>query len=775
MDTAAIAIFIYLIPSIILLMMSKDILDRNRKSVSYRLAFILILNFAGLFFAQYLRFVLPASSLPIVDTYAIAPLSRIVAGIGMHLYIHLCGWNRKLSRWVYYPICYVPLTAIIIHSILGPLSHIEDSVSYIYAIVQLLMIVRARKQAETPEDKKKFEILMWGMAFSFVWGLIFGITSQKSNEYNLWMHGIFLWAVAVRYIMVKYNFMPPYAQRYETLFKLSPNVVLLVNDQTQIIESNPRASLLFGRKDDQLRGTLLADFLSPDERTTFIRTMKELFQEKRGINDRELKLAVGTGREKIVMMDCEFVVVDEKAYQFVILDDITQQKHAEEQIAKLAYHDTLTGLPNRRLFHERLDTALAEAGTNNHALGIMLLDLDRFKLINDSLGHQTGDLLLVRIAELLVQCVRSGDMVARLGGDEFIILMPFISTPEEMTLVADRILGTLKQPIQIADTELFVSPSIGISMFPKDGTEAETLIKFADISMYQAKDQGGNQYQLSTLAMNRRAIKKHSIDLRLRKAIERSEFLLCYQPQIELETGSITGMEALIRWHSPDLGMVMPAEFIPVAEENGIIAEIDRWVLRTACMHTAELHRMGHRTLTVSVNISGRQFEDRFFPAQVRAILAETGLDPERLCLEITESAAIRNIELSRAVLAEMIGLGVGIAIDDFGIGYSSLSMLEQLQIHTVKIDRSFIQKMPEHESPIVDAIIAISRSLKLNVIAEGVETAEQYKLLRERGCNQVQGYLISRPVSLDEFEQWLRSFQKAAFLSNNLQQRNYY
>jgi diguanylate cyclase (GGDEF)-like protein/PAS domain S-box-containing protein len=433
--------------------------------------------------------------------------------------------------------------------------------------------------------------------------------------------------------------------------------------------------------------------------------------------------------------------------------DITQRKSVEEQIKNIAYHDSLTGLPNRLLFYDRLLMAVAQAHRLGQRLAVLFLDLDRFKLINDSLGHSLGDRLLQAVSERLGACVREGDTVARLGGDEFTLLLPGVARAVDVAKIAEKILEALRQPLVLEGRELFVTSSMGISLYPEDGDDPETLVKNADTAMYRAKDQGRDTYQLYTPAMNATALERLALENSLRKALAQNELMVYYQPVLELDSGHVHGVEALLRWRHPEMGLVSPSDFIPLAEITGLILPIGPWVLRTACAQARTWQAVGHPNLCVSVNISARQFAQGDLAAQVTRVLEETGLQPRYLDLEITESNAMQNADSTVEALRELKALGVRISIDDFGIGYSSLSYLKRLPIDTLKVDQSFVRDITTDpdDATIVTALIAMAHTLKLTVVAEGVESEEQLAFLAARRCDRMQGYLFSHPLPSHE------------------------
>src|SRR5438105_12668941 len=447
-------------------------------------------------------------------------------------------------------------------------------------------------------------------------------------------------------------------------------------------------------------------------------------------------------------------------------DEREASELATVEMEHLAYHDALTGLPNRPLFMDRLIMSVAQASRSNQKLAVFFLDLDRFKDINDSLGHSTGDGLLKAVAERIHRCIREGDTVARLGGDEFTLLIPRIDHVEDAAKIAQKIIETLKIPFSILDHELFVTTSVGISVYPDDGTDPETLVRNADTAMYRAKDQGRDNYQLYTPAMNARALERLALENMLRKALSHRELVLYYQPVADMKTKNVVGVEALIRWRHPERGLISPAHFIPVAETSVLLIPVGDWVLRTPCMQTKLWHKRIDPELTVAVNLSARQFQQPNFTEQIAEVLEETGLAPRHLELEITESSAMQNAENTIYTLRELKALGVRIAMDDFGTGYSSLSYLKRYPIDTLKLDQSFVRDITTDPSDaaIATAVIAMAHSLDLRVIGEGVETEEQFAFLLKQKCDYIQGYLFSPPQAVESLEAYLLE-RKAAVI----------
>jgi diguanylate cyclase (GGDEF)-like protein/PAS domain S-box-containing protein len=432
-----------------------------------------------------------------------------------------------------------------------------------------------------------------------------------------------------------------------------------------------------------------------------------------------------------------------------IARDVTKERRAEERIRRLAHFDELTGLPNRTMFMHTLQRALSLAERRAKQLALFFIDLDRFKNINDSLGHEAGDRLLQDVARRLRHHLRESDTVARLGGDEFVVLVEDCADPRELNAIAQNILNALGRPYTLAGREYHVTGSIGIASYPDDGVDPASLLKNADIAMYLAKDRGKNNFQFYSAQQNGHSFERLALESSLRHALERREFVLHYQPKIDIRSNRIVGVEALLRWNHPDLGVVAPSQFVPLAEETGLIVPIGRWVMRSACAQAAAWRDDGLPGMRVAVNLSARQFSDDGLIADIGDALAEAGLPPQGLELEITESMVMRNPERAVATLSRLRDLGIAVSIDDFGTGYSSLGYLKRFPIDNVKIDRSFIKDLPHDtdDAAITRAVIAMAQSLRIRVVAEGVETREQIEFLRTHECDECQGYFLSRPL----------------------------
>ncbi len=435
------------------------------------------------------------------------------------------------------------------------------------------------------------------------------------------------------------------------------------------------------------------------------------------------------------------------------------RKQAEENLLYVATHDTLTGLPNRYMFNQRFAHALNNAQRYRKTMALLFLDLDRFKFINDTLGHPFGDRLLQEAAARLRMCLRESDTIARFGGDEFVALIEDFNEPGDVISVAQKILHALRWPFMLQGETCHLTASIGISLYPNDGADLASLLKNADIATYRAKEQGKNNYLFYSGEMNDHLSARIAKETRLQGALERNEFILHYEPKVEINTGRITGMEALIRWQHPELGLLPPLEFIGHAEDSGLIVPIGAWVLRIACAHNQTLQSRVATPLTVSVNLSARQFEDKHLLREIERALAESSLKPNCLELEITESMVMRDTQSSKKILDGIKSMGIRLAIDDFGTGYSSLASIKRFPFDCIKIDRSFIKDIPQDpdDVAITQAIIAMAHSLRLKVIAEGVETQEQLDFLTEHGCHEFQGYFFRKPQPAEDFSKLLR------------------
>ena len=489
----------------------------------------------------------------------------------------------------------------------------------------------------------------------------------------------------------------------------------------------------------------------------------EIYQREGSLTLRELETHV---EESIRSATGDHMALLRQANESLVIATLDSHKLVEQiqktnsQLDHLVHHDVLTDLPNRTLLLDRLNQAIELARRQGRQLALLFMDMDHFKHINDSLGHAIGDQLLQSVAQRLLACARQSDTLSRQGGDEFLLLLPFIEHAEDAALSAQKMLVALVPPHVIDQHDLHIGISIGISIYPDDGKDAETLIKCADTAMYHAKENGRNNYKFFEQKMNVRAVHRQSIEASLRRALDRQEFVLHYQPKINLESGLIVGVEALIRWQHPERGLLLPAQFVSIAEDCGLILPIGRWVLREACRQAQAWRQAGLPPVTIAVNTSAIEFRAQDFLKNIRSTLDETGWEPHYLELELTESVLMRDAEATNLVLQSLADMGVKLTVDDFGTGYSSLSYLRQFPINALKIDQSFVQQMTTDpgDATLVSAVINMGKSLKHRVIAEGVETSEQHAFLLAEQCDEGQGFYFGRPVEAAAFADLLRS-----------------
>ncbi len=547
-------------------------------------------------------------------------------------------------------------------------------------------------------------------------------------------------------------------QTLSVLIQASPLAIFVLDTEGNVSLWNPAAREMFGWDESEV---LHRPFpLVPKGKEEAFRTAFDDALQGKLVTDYETRQQKKDGSpiDINVWTAALFDAQGEVNGIMAIVADITERKQSEAKINYLAYHDTLTGLPNRVSFEERLVEAVAHASLERESLAVMFLSLDRFKKFNDTLGHLIGDQLLRSVAERLNLTLREGNRVARFGSDEFAVLLTRIAGAEDAARRANNFQNVLNAPFIVEGHELYVTSSIGIGLYPDDGTDAQGLLKSAGSALYRAKQLGGSSYQFYTADMNARALARLALENQLRWALERKEFVVYYQPQVNLDTGKIMGMEALVRWQHPELGLVPPAEFIPLAEDTGLIMPIGEWVLRTACAQTKVWQDCGFSNLHVAVNLSPRQFQQPDLLLLIEQSLKEAGLNPTSLELEVTESSVMKNAESAIDTLRELRAMGIKISIDDFGSGYSSLTYLKHLPIDVLKIDQSFVRDMTSDpkDAAIVMAIIQLAHSLQLQVKAEGVETEEQLRFLRLLRCDEMQGYLFCKPLAVEAFEQLL-------------------
>ncbi len=554
------------------------------------------------------------------------------------------------------------------------------------------------------------------------------------------IHDRLIWFLAIAAAVLLVSLLVAYSLSAQLQHIVTAPLIRLSAIARRISTEKNYSLRLGGEGKDEL-GTLIIDF------NTMLDEIKAR-DEKLKMHQEELEARVAQRTRELERANLELA---------------SSKEHAEAVAKRMqfhAHHDSLTGLPNRVLLNDRIRTELAHARREQSILALLFLDLDRFKIINDSLGHATGDQLLRVISRRIKDCVREGDTVARLGGDEFMILLPRITSVSDAGRIGNKIIESLTEPVTCNGHDLHITTSAGISVYPYDGTDSDTLIKNADISMYRAKELGRNRAVYYTAELNAGSRKQLTLETNLRKALERNELKLFYQPKIDITCNSIVGVEALLRWKRPGMGYISPSDFIPIAEESGMILPIGEWVLHTAFRQLREWHEAGFTEMTMSVNLSSAQLARSGFEKVLERALAESGINPALAELEVTENIALKNMESAVATLETLKKMGVTIAMDDFGTGYSSLSYLRRLPIDTVKIDQSFVREIPDNMEDVLiaQAIIAMARSLNMSLVVEGVETARQLNFFKQQGCRIIQGYLFSKPVEAGEILEMLRA-----------------
>lgn len=556
-------------------------------------------------------------------------------------------------------------------------------------------------------------------------------------------------------------------EHLRVIFQNSPEGILMFAPDGTIMCGNPAVGTMFGRDPARLRGTPVATLLEPLARFVAPGCLPALI----GVQREAIAFREGGEPFSVDLRVCEVRHTGKPCY-IAVVRDISAHKQAETQLSYMAHYDSLTGLPNRALFRDRLIQAMARAHLSGGRLAVMFLDLDRFKTVNEALGHEVGDRLLKHVASELgrVLCSETAEEVlpaislSRLGGDEFTVIAEGIATTDAAAQIARRILGALSVPVELGGPALHISASIGVTVYPdaSGGLDADDLVRQADLAMYRAKERGRNTYYFYNEALNREMAERHALEARLHQAIDNNAFRLHFQPKADLASGAVVGVEALLRWCSGSHPPIGPDRFVPILEDSGLIIPVGAWVLDAACAQLAAWRAEGQPPLRLAVNFSARQFQHDTLPDMVAQTLARHGLAPELLEVELTESTLMEDREAGQRILSRLAAMGVSLAIDDFGTGHSSLAYLRRFKVNTLKIDRSFVSDIPgdAEGSAIAGAILGMAASLGIQVVAEGVETEAQVHFLKQHGCDQLQGYLLSRPLAPDDFSTWLRGYR---------------
>jgi len=630
----------------------------------------------------------------------------------------------------------------------------------VYILIGLFFVIRGAGRSDLISEKKQARVLVLTglpvLAAVSISGIILpymGIRNPPEIAHLL----VLVWSLVIWNSVSKYKLMvmSPAAVAPNVLATMADAVVLLGRDHT-IVTCNEAARRLFAKTTKRLEGMKVSELLGDEDQASAKEIESFLLRDGSVL---EISFSRSEGEEMILRVSTSQVHDDynQTMGEVLVLRDVTAEKKAEADLRYLATHDTLTDLPNRSLLQDRLERALGRAEREKQRFAVLMFDLDDFKQVNDEMDHEVGDLVLRHTARRLTHCVRGLDTVCRLGGDEFLVIVEDLHEFEDADIVAQRILRSFQAPVVAKGQSVTVGGSIGISTYPADGTDVQTLVKKADLALNSAKKQGRANFQFFSADMEASNRERVRIERGLQESLQKDELFLVYQPLFDFESGSIAGIEALIRWKSSELGLLSPLRFIPIAERSGLIVPIGEWVIRTACAQNREWQKAGLQPVSVSVNVSARQLREEDFVSSVATIVHETGLDPQYLEIELTETATMEDLDHSLEVLTGLSELGVRLVIDDFGTGYSSLARLRQLPIDGIKVDRSFIEHIAEDkkERSLVMAIVAMARNLDLQVVAEGVETFDQLRALGSMEdqpipvfrCDRVQGFLFSRPV----------------------------
>jgi len=763
--------------SVIYVFLGFKVIQLDKRSALNRLFFAL--NFSLIIWSFFDAFYISASNeAACIFWYKLSSFGAFsFCGILLHFFLKYTYKENLLKQWWMYIILYLPSIIFLYKEMISGfyakaylqgsngwiISTRTDSmwfwalVAYdvVYIGICVLICYRRQKTAISQRERKQARILFVSSSASLLVGLVitFFVAIPKFNIPDITSMSGAIWSIGIYITIVKYKLMamtPTFIA--ENMFQTIVDSVILANPKGLILNINPETQRLLEYNQEELIGEPLERIFFSDSQnanisellnTCPVRGVEASIISKNGVNI------------PIILSISECKDSYDTRIGFVLASkDVTDYKQAEEKIQYLATHDSLTGLPNRLMFMKLLNYSIQSAKRNKKHLAVLFVDLDRFKIINDSKGHDVGDQLLQVIALRYKQILRAADAVSRQGGDEFVILIEDVHKLSDLKLVANSILASTYEPVVLLGDECRVTASIGISIYPQDGEDAQLLMKHADIAMYCAKEEGKNDFQFYSKDNQSQSMGRLAIETNLRLALERKEFSLHYQARVNFKTGIISGVEALLRWHNPNLGSITPTQFIPVAEETGMIISIGKWVLRTACIQNVTWQKQGLPTVCISVNLSIRQLMDSNLIGDIEAALNDSGMAPNLLELEVTESMIMSNPTKMMDVLVKIKSMGVRLAIDDFGTGYSSLAQLKNFPIDTLKIDRSFIRNIPGNleDKAIAHAIITMGETLGITVVAEGVETIEQMNYLKDQSCDEMQGYYFSRPVVPEQF-----------------------
>jgi diguanylate cyclase (GGDEF)-like protein len=770
-------LLLQLLPLLFLSYSAIEIIRRGPRHTENRLAAITMLGLFLMFLSELFQAILPLEYTIGIAVYLKYPASFLAGGLSMMLHYLLAKRVLPFS-WLYSSIIPLTITSSYFYILFmhGPSALIDGIQTFVwwkteqvsplmelllsglgvFALCNTSLCIWVLRSKAPKEKKKQFSLLFWtGLTYYGATILLTIIVEMLKPEILLPSSVVavptLVWGVTILMLIEQKNLLPSASRKFEILYKLSPAAILLLDKDMIVKEYNPSAVRIFGKALEK-GPVAFHEFINENERIAFLNQYRGSFPHMPWTN-RELVVHSYEGETKTLLMDGDMMNSNDEWFMLAVIHDISLRKEEEDRANYLALHDTLTKLPNRLYFHRKLEEQLIAVQNNPRRLAVLLIDMDRFKLINDTLGHQYGDQALIEIASRLTLCLGKVDLLARLGGDEFVVLMSDIAEYDDVICTAEKMVAQFSEPVTLQNRDFHLATSIGVSFYPEDGVSADHLVKNADIAMYHAKNNGGSQFRCYTREVNAEFQQEVEMEARLRKALDNEEFRLVYQPQLELEHGRLIGTEALIRWNTKEWGDVPPSDFIPLAENTGLILSIGRWVLEEACRQTKEWEDRGLIDLTITVNVSAVQLIQPDFVDIVVRTLKSTGLHPSKLCLEITESVLVSKLQVALKMINELVEIGVFISMDDFGTGYSSLSIIQQLPIHIIKIDRSFIQNLSQAqpERSVIPSIVTMSHSLGKKVIAEGIEEEWQFDMLKSIGGDAAQGYFFSKPLPPDQ------------------------
>ncbi|WP_082208341.1 putative bifunctional diguanylate cyclase/phosphodiesterase [Paenibacillus dauci] len=782
-----VSLVISFIPFVLLGALSIEILMRHPDSSLHRLTTILIGALSFIFLSDFLTQSLDYGFASWINPRMTYDLTFIAITILTYFFAILS--RIQLPFWLLHPFAGVPLVGIILlhgwpdtfklYMAMGEHWRMEMHnktfgwmfiIITFYSLSFLLMIMfigyRKLKSSRAYEREQQMMLtIIRGSAAAAIWLVMFFALSQIFPEIpilpvdSLPTYAAIILAYTLRLAMRKHNFLATAEQRYKLLFTLSSSGVALMNSRGIVTESNPAFRAITGISESEGDIDILSILPDPDK-SGYLNVINQAFQERAFPQQMQMEIMSRSGLRYMVEINSDFMEIEDELHSYLLVRDITEQQRNEQQLLELAFTDSLTGLANRYQFNMKLEEAVHNAHSNGTRIVVMQMDLDHFKWINDTMGHSAGDILLCNVADLIRQHTPPGSIVARTGGDEFALLAVLESWQGEETAVemANTILHAFAKQVVLGEKYYHVSCSIGVCIALRDGEDPETLLRNADIAMYAAKRLGRNQYHLFTGQLKSEAERDLLMQQGLETALLRNEFSLVYQPQVDSRTGRVFGVEALLRWQSAELGFVSPQDFVPIAEQNGTIRPIGEWVMQEAAEQAVRWLEAGYPEMQMSVNVSASQLSDPYFARKVEKVLMQTGLPAHLLCLEFTESAAIREEEQIMQICEEIVGMGVTLAVDDFGTGYSSMKTVTSFPFQFIKIDRSLIFDIDVNPRnvAVVRSVIELAEQLKMNVLAEGVESRQHVDLLQQLGCYHIQGYYYGRPMKVNDLEAWM-------------------